>query len=459
MATAIYCRISEDRQDGAGVERQLADCRRLVEGPAEEFLDPSISAFSGKVRPAYTRLLDAVKRGEIDRIVVWKYDRLYRQPRELERLLDLAESSKLTIQAVMAGPIDLATSTGRTMARVVVAFSNQASEDTRERVKRQKEQAKKDGKLLGGRTTFGWVNTTTQNPEQVVLLNEVVDNLLAGSSLNDEARRLNEAGVPTPQGRRDTKKTPTTPVDWKPRWTPQTVRFVVSNLRHVGTTIDAKKWQELQALLLRRSVYMRVPRRRSLLTGLVTCSLCGRKMVRTGSGPGRHAWRCPTDTGMPTRCGKVSIDATGLENLLVDATLARADKGDLARIAKKMGSGGDQDKVMAELEALNAREDEMSVAFGRGELPMSAFNKATTVLAAERQALTSRLGRMTSASAISPYLGKPGLLRASWEGLTIDAQREIIRLVLGKVEVTPARKRGLPKFDHKRVKIATGGKG
>lgn len=335
------------------------------------------------------------------------------------------------------------------MARVVVAFSNQASEDTRERVKRQKEQAKKDGKLLGGRTTFGWVNTTTQNPEQVVLLNEVVDNLLAGSSLNDEARRLNAEGISTPQGRRDSKKTPQTPVDWKPRWTPQTVKFVVSNVRHEGTTIDAKKFKELQALLVRRSVYMHVPRRRSLLTGLVTCSLCKKKMVRTGSGPGRHAWRCPSQTG----CGKVSIGAEGLEALLIEATLLHADKGDLARITKKMGRGGEQDKVMAELEALNAREDEMSVAFGRGELPMSAFNKATTALAAERQALTSRLGRLTSASVISPYLGKPGALRASWDGLTIDAQREIIRLVLGKVEVTPARKRGLPKFDRKRVQI------
>jgi DNA invertase Pin-like site-specific DNA recombinase len=455
MTTAIYCRISEDRQDGAGVERQLADCRRLVEGPAEEFLDPSISAFSGKVRPAYARLLEAVKRGEIDRIVCWKFDRLYRQPRELEALLDLAESSKLTIQAVMVGPIDLATSTGRTMARVVVAFSNQASEDTRDRVKRQKKQAKEQGKLLGGRTTFGWVNTTTPNPEQVVLLNEVVDNLLAGSSLNDEARRLNTEGVPTPQGRRDSKKTPVAPDDWKPRWTPFTVRAIVSNVRHIGTTIDAKKWHELQALLLRRSVYVRVPRRRSLLTGLVTCSLCGSKMVRTGSGPGRHAWRCPNPRDEEDkRCGKVSIGAEGLENLLVEATLLHADKGDLARIVKKMGSGGEQDKVLAELEALNAREDEMSVSFGRGELPMSAFNKATTALAAERQALTSRLGRLTSASVINPYLGKPGLLRASWAGLTIDQQREIIRLILGKVEVTPARKRGLPKFDPKRVRIA-----
>ena len=30
-AVAVYARISDDRQDGAGVERQLQDCRALVQ--------------------------------------------------------------------------------------------------------------------------------------------------------------------------------------------------------------------------------------------------------------------------------------------------------------------------------------------------------------------------------------------------------------------------------------------
>src|SRR5438046_4095389 len=41
--TAIYARISEDRADGAGVDRQLKDCRALVQrhrwGKAREFTD------------------------------------------------------------------------------------------------------------------------------------------------------------------------------------------------------------------------------------------------------------------------------------------------------------------------------------------------------------------------------------------------------------------------------------
>jgi site-specific DNA recombinase len=453
VATAIYARISEDRQDGAGVERQLADCRRLVEGPAEEFTDPSISAFSGKVRPAYARLIDAVKRGEIDRIVCWKYDRLYRRPRELEDLLDLAESQKITIQAVMAGPLDLATSTGRTMARVAVAFSNQASEDTRERVKRQKQQAKADGKILGGPRAFGWRTESkgvlVQDATEVALIREAVDRLLAGASLNDIAKKWNADGVPTSQGRRDRKKNPDGPSDYRGRWTPQTVKNVMSNRRHSGSVIEATKWEQLQALLQRRSAFARVPRRRSLLTGVVTCSLCGARMVRTGAGNGRNAFRCPSQTG----CGKVSIDAQGLESLLVEATLQRGDTGELAKIVRRMGKGGEQDRIVGELADLDQQADELYASWRAKRFPTSEYEKRTVELEADRRALTSKLARVTSSSVIAAFAGR-GDLRASWDKMTTDQQREIIKLVLGKVEVTPVRKRGFPRFDRKRVRIA-----
>src|SRR5438093_8205766 len=79
-STAIYSRISEDRQDGAGVDRQLKDCRTLVKahgwGPAREFIDNNVSAFQKKPRPQYSAMLAAVKAGEVKRIVVYNLDRL-----------------------------------------------------------------------------------------------------------------------------------------------------------------------------------------------------------------------------------------------------------------------------------------------------------------------------------------------------------------------------------------------
>ncbi|HEY8760138.1 MAG TPA: recombinase family protein, partial [Candidatus Dormibacteraeota bacterium] len=349
MSTAIYARISFDRQDGAGVGRQLEDCRALVEregwGPAVEYVDNNSSAFSGKVRPRYRELLAAVKAGEHGRIVVWKLDRLYRSSRELEvDLLPLAETGQVTIHAVMAGLFDLATSHGRTMCRVATAFSTQSSEDTRERIKRAKQEAREQGKGNGGPRPFGWKDMSKPHPDEAERVRMAVEDAISGVSLADIARRWNAAGVGQPQTGRA-------------NWTADIVHQVLSNPRHAGlighriekprrenggreyeravvvgeakwpAIVERSRWEQLQAVLLHRGAGGRVPRRRSLLTGLVSCSACGTTMVRTGargkdpSGAIRKVWRCPNGRG----CGNVSIDAAGLEGLLVEATVIRAD--------------------------------------------------------------------------------------------------------------------------------------
>ena len=104
MTTAIYARISDDRADHAGVDRQLTDGRALCKrrgwsvSAAHEYVDNSISASkSSSVRPKYRAMMAAVRVGDVDRIVVYMVDRLYRQPRELEDLIDLAIDGKVEV--------------------------------------------------------------------------------------------------------------------------------------------------------------------------------------------------------------------------------------------------------------------------------------------------------------------------------------------------------------------------
>ena len=61
VKAAVYARISSDDGSALGVSRQVADCRRLAEDlgweVAEEYVDNDVSAYSGKKRPAYERML------------------------------------------------------------------------------------------------------------------------------------------------------------------------------------------------------------------------------------------------------------------------------------------------------------------------------------------------------------------------------------------------------------------
>lgn len=99
-AAAIYARISSDVEgSGLGVTRQLEDCRKLAESlgwsVAEEYVDNDLSAYSGKVRPGYERMLADLRDGERDAVIVYHVDRLTRRPIELEQFLEALDAAKV----------------------------------------------------------------------------------------------------------------------------------------------------------------------------------------------------------------------------------------------------------------------------------------------------------------------------------------------------------------------------
>jgi site-specific DNA recombinase len=80
-AVAVYARISSDQEGTAlGVTRQLEDCRAMAESEgwtiAEEYVDNDVSAYSGKRRPAYERMLEDLRDGVRDGVIVYHQDRL-----------------------------------------------------------------------------------------------------------------------------------------------------------------------------------------------------------------------------------------------------------------------------------------------------------------------------------------------------------------------------------------------
>ena len=122
MQAAIYLRQSEDRNGNMlAVDRQREDCTKLCAErgwATTEYVDNDTSATAKKPRPAYQRMLADVQAGTIEAIVVWDLDRLYRQPRELEDLIDLADQKRLAL-ATVSGDADLSTDMGRLVARIV----------------------------------------------------------------------------------------------------------------------------------------------------------------------------------------------------------------------------------------------------------------------------------------------------------------------------------------------------
>ena len=129
-AVGIYARISQDR-DGMtlGVQRQEDDCRAVLERKGWPFgglyVDNDISAYSGKPRPDYKRMLEDVRLGVIDGVVAYDLDRLHRQPIELEEFFKVMDGAGVTHLATASGDVDLANEDDRFKARARTASAEE----------------------------------------------------------------------------------------------------------------------------------------------------------------------------------------------------------------------------------------------------------------------------------------------------------------------------------------------
>jgi DNA invertase Pin-like site-specific DNA recombinase len=165
----VLTRISDARNgDVAGVARQEADARALADRLGwvigETVVENDTSAFKRRqvrladgskamrtVRPGFRRALSLLETGEADGLLAYDLDRVARDPRDLEDLIDVVESKnpRVPVESV-TGSLRLANDGDVAMARVLVAVANKSSRDTSRRVARKHEELAVNGRPSGG---------------------------------------------------------------------------------------------------------------------------------------------------------------------------------------------------------------------------------------------------------------------------------------------------------------------
>lgn len=274
---AIYCRISQDSTgEGLGVDRQLVDCRALCAARgweiAVEHIDNDVSAFSGKRRPAFEALLDAVSSGQVDTAVVWRTDRLARRGKDVQRFLDAAEAHKVGLTSCTEP--EFTGSTGLLMLRIISGFAEHESSVKSERVARKSLQRAESGDWRpDGSRTFGFTQNGEPHPIEADLYREAADRVLAGETVSALATDWAGRGVMTATGK---------------RWLVGNLRRMLQVPRHAGLVtyqgkilgagnwqplIDRHRWYALQTALRERAPRQERRIRKHLLTGLAVCEL------------------------------------------------------------------------------------------------------------------------------------------------------------------------------------------
>src|SRR5262249_9235897 len=122
MRVAFYLRCSTSEQN---IDLQRDALRSLADRHSDwvitEFIDAGVSGARDE-RPALNAMMLACKKGKIDRVVVWRFDRFARSVSHLIRALDEFRSLGVEFQSYTEA-LDTGTATGRLLFVIIGAMA------------------------------------------------------------------------------------------------------------------------------------------------------------------------------------------------------------------------------------------------------------------------------------------------------------------------------------------------
>jgi site-specific DNA recombinase len=458
MRAAIYVRISRDRIGaGLGVERQEADCRELAErmgyAVVAVYIDNDLSAYSGKPRPAYRRMLDAVAAGLIDVVLAWHTDRLHRRPTELEEYIAASDTHGVPTHTVKAGALDLATPSGKLVARQLGAVARYEVDHAIERQQRARLQAATAGRWGGGRRPYGYqADGVTPKPDEAAVIAEATDAVLSGSSLRSVALDLNARGARTSTGR---------------QWKATEVRKVLLRARNAGlrehqgeviglaewpAVVAEDRWRAVVSLLSdpqRRTVQSTT--RRWLLSNLATCGVCGSLLRVTMLATTRAS--VPSYSCSEGKC--VVRNAVEVETMVSGVIVARLRRPDAVELLRPASPAVDVGALRDEAMNLRGRLDDLADDLDLDERTLARRGQA---LRARIEEIEQRLAATGRGSVLAGVVDAPDV-QAAWDALHLDRRRAVIDAVAEVIVHRtrkgrpPGWKPGQSYFDPRSVEI------
>ncbi|WJN62672.1 serine integrase [Streptomyces phage phiScoe10] len=439
----IYTRVSrDDTGEGQSNQRQERECRRLTDYKRLDVVaveaDISISAYSGKERPAWRRVLGMVRAGEVDYVIAYHMDRMTRSMLDLEELIVLCEEHGVGI-ATAVGDIDLTSDMGRMVARILAAVARAEVERKSARQKLANAQRAAEGKPhSGGQRPFGFDRDhRTHIPEEAAKIRDGAKRALAGEPLVSLASEwgMTARGVknvlvnPRCAGIRMYLGERVGEGDWEP------ILDIETHLRLVESLTDPAR--------IKGTVKMgRTPV--SLLTGIAVCSTCG-VTVRGSSVRGRLTYSC--------RRGHSHIDRADADTLVLGAVINRLSSPDWV---KELAPSGDDRLVDAKrlVEEQRAMLKTYARLLAKGAMDEEQFTEASAVARSSMQEAEGVLSQAADGAMLEGLDVGTDRVGAQLLALPLARQRGIVQQLL-TVKVSPqvkARSKALPPED--RVLIA-----
>lgn len=430
----IYVRVSTQEQAREGysiseqVERLTLYCKAMHWHINDTYIDPGFSGGDTE-RPGLKALIEAVKGGGIDRVVVYKLDRLSRSQKDTLFLIEDIFLKNNTDFVSMSENFDTSTPFGRAMIGILAVFAQLEREQIKERMNMGKEARAKEGKWHGGSTPpIGYDydapnDLLVVNDYEAMQIRELVELFLQGTPLRTVERLFKDKGYTHKHGN---------------TWDPKTMRRLLRNKTYCGynryngvyyeadheAIIDLETHEKLVRLLDQRAEQYQLTGikpgvQTTYLGGLLYCKHCGGKYAKQTNGRQRPKplWymcysRCKKVKKMikDPNCKNKNWKMAELDQLVFDEIKKLTAypgyihelKGEKANTAEPSKAG----IIEKEIAKIDAQVSRFMDLYGEGTFTMEQIadkvrplNETRKNLQKELTALNAEAGRLTESEA------------------------------------------------------------
>ena len=219
--TIGYARVSTDEQAREGVSLEAQEVRIKAYAQAKDLPLGDILVDEGRSgkdlkRPALQELLARCDRGDVAHVIVWKLDRLTRRTRHLLSLVEDTFLAKHIELHSVSESLDTSTPHGRFVLTLFGGLAQMErkliGERTRNALEYKRQQRQPTSHPPYGFKPNGSRNRMLPVPEELAVVQRIINRWRLGGSYGRIAAALNADGTPTKRGG---------------RWHPATVRKVV----------------------------------------------------------------------------------------------------------------------------------------------------------------------------------------------------------------------------------------
>jgi len=397
----IYARVSylkHKTKRELTAEGQVAVCRlRLAELGLEEgkvLVDPGRSAWNPVVkRPAWDELMDRFERGLSGGVIVFDLERFTRQPKDGERMIELAATGLLVLDS--ESEYDLRTPNGKKAFRDGINAAAYYSDRLSTRTARGKKLKAMTGKPNGSSRPFGFeADLVTVREDEAEIIRELTRRSLTGESQNALVSDLEARGVRTSQGK---------------LWTQATLRQLLTRERNCGRIIHTDLAMGVTSVVGRlpgepivteeefdRLYAIYAARRYGPRSMVYLCSgiaVCGRPDCGKPLHGRQLKHRAPYDDGSVRRdywcgpypdrgCGRIMVDQRGLDEAA--EALAIEILADPRHVDAIEATAREMEAEAARLDLAIAEAENVTEALadrlGRGDMTRSRYDIATRPL-------------------------------------------------------------------------------